>query len=91
MYAAGVPQSRLADHLGINENTLRKHYRDEMDLALDGMNTALSGTLYRDAIAGDKQAREFWLKTRARWSYAKPEEDKKSTTDTLLEKLIDKL
>lgn len=91
MYAAGVPQSRLADHLDINEITLRKHYRAELDLNMDGMTTALGSNLYQDALSGDKQAREFWLKTRGRWSYAKPEEDKKSTTDTLLEKLIDKL
>lgn len=90
-YAAGVPQSRLAIHLGISEVTLRKHYRDEMDLSLDGMNTALASSLYQDAMNGDKQAREFWLKTRARWSYAKPEDEKKSATDTLLEKLIEKL
>ncbi len=90
-YAAGVPQSRLAEHIGITEMTLRKHYRNEMDLTVDGMASALASNLYQDALAGDKQSREFWLKTRARWSFAKPEEDKKSTTDTLLEKLIEKL
>lgn len=90
-YAAGVPQSRLAEHIGITEVTLRKHYRKEMDLNLDGMTSELATNLYQDALAGDKQSREFWLKTRARWSFAKPEDEKKSATDSLLEKLIEKL
>lgn len=91
-YIAGVPQARLAMHLEITEMTLRKHYRDEMDLTLDSMNSKLATNLYQDAVAGDKQSREFWLKTRGRWSFARPpEDDKTSAAVTLLEKIIDKL
>lgn len=90
-YLAGIPQARIASHLGINETTLVKYYRNEMDKNLDTMTTGLAKNLYQDALAGDKQAREFWLKTRARWSFARPDDDKKSVTESLLEKLIEKL
>lgn len=88
---AGFTQAQIADYIGINDNTLRKHYRYELDHAKMDKTMALSESLYRDALAGDKDDRQFWLKCQARWAYAKPEEEKKSTTDTLLEKLIDKL
>ncbi len=92
-YAAGIPQKRICDHLDIDEKTLRKHYRVELDYTLDGMISKLSCNLYQDALNGDKSDREFWLKTRGRFSYAKAaEEDAKEKAQiSLMEKLIDKL
>lgn len=92
LYSAGVPQERIAEHLDIDATTLRRHYRAELDATVDEMTAQLGSNLFQDALQGDKQSREFWLKCRAKWSHAKPpEDDKKSTTDTLLEKLIEKL
>ena len=92
LYAAGIPLKRIAEHMGIDEFTLLKHYKDQRDASRDAMNSALARNLDQDALNGSKQDREFWLKTRARWSYAKPaEDDKKALSDALLEKLIDKL
>jgi plasmid maintenance system antidote protein VapI len=88
---AGFTQAQIADYLEIDDNTLRKHYRYELDHAKMDKTAALANSLYRDALEGDKDDRQFWLKCQAKWSYAKPEEDKKTVTDTLLEKLIDKL
>lgn len=88
---SGFTQAQIADYLDIDDNTLRKHYRYELDHAKMDKTVALANSLYRDALAGDKDDRQFWLKCQAKWSYAKPEEDKKTVTDTLLEKLIDKL
>jgi plasmid maintenance system antidote protein VapI len=92
-YAAGVPQSRIAHHLDIDEKTLRKYYREQLDLCKDNMRDVIAKNLYQDALNGDKQAREFWLKCQAQWSYARPQEevDKDAQTKTLMEKLIDKL
>lgn len=87
----GFSQADISDHLDIDEKTLRKHYKKELHNAKRDKAMALGNNLYLDALNGDKQSREFWLKTQARWSFAKPDEDKKSTTDTLLEKLIEKL
>ena len=89
---AGYNQQQIGDYLDIDEKTLRKHYRNELDKAKMEKTIALSGSLYRDALAGNEQAREFWLKCQARWAYAKPpEEEKKTHMESLLEKLIDKL
>lgn len=93
LYAAGVTVARLAERFDIHEETLRKHYREELEDSLENMNSTLAKGLYADALSGDKAAREFWLKCRARWSYAKAPEDtaKDEKTQTLMEKLIDKL
>lgn len=93
LYAAGIPQSRIAERLCIDDKTLRKHYRHELDSTKDAMTAALGSNLYQDALNGNPQAREFWLKCQGRWSYAKPPEDdeKDKKTMTLMEKLIDKL
>lgn len=89
---AGFNQTQIADYLDIDEKTLRKYYRYEIDKAKMDKTMVLADSLYKDALLGDKDDRQFWLKCQGRWSYAKPpEDDKKSTTDTLLEKLIDKL
>ena len=87
----GCSQADISDHLDIDEKTLRRHYKHELFNAKREKMAKLGTNLYLDALNGNAQAREFWLKTQGRWSFAKPEEDKKSTTDTLLEKLIDKL
>lgn len=88
---AGFKQDSIAMYFDIDEDTLRKHYRAELDKSNMMRTGKLGRNLYLDALAGDKQAREFWLKTQGRWSYAKPPEEQGSKTDALLEKLIDKL
>ena len=88
---AGFNQAMIANYLDIDDKTLRRHYRDELDKAKMEKTIILSESLFRDAQNGNEQAREFWLKCQARWAYAKPDEDKKSVTEALLEKLIDKL
>jgi hypothetical protein len=93
LYAVGIPRPRIAARLEISEETLTKHYKQELDDSKDGMISALGKNLYNDAINGDEKAREFWLKCQGRWSYAKAPEDvdKDKQTQTLMEKLIDKL
>lgn len=89
---AGFSQGQIANYFQIDEKTLRKHYRDELDKSKMDKTMILGNNLYLDAINGNEQAREFWLKCQGRWSYAKPPEDEKaSKTEALLEKLIDKL
>lgn len=92
LYACGITQERIAERLEIDAKTLRLHYREELDNNMENMIASLAKNLYQDAMNGNDGAREFWLKTRGRFHYYKPpEDDKKSNTDTLLEKLIDKL
>ena len=61
----GTPQEVIADVLGIDPKTLRKHYREELDQALAKANATIGGTLFNKAKSGDTSAMIFWLKTRA--------------------------
>lgn len=92
LVALGENQDKIADILDIDDKTLRKHYRQELDHSLSLLLGRVSDTAYKKALDGDPKMIELILKCRAKWAaYKPPEEDKKSTTDTLLETLIDKL
>lgn len=64
----GTTQAVIADLLGIDDKTLRKHYRTELDHSVSKANATIGGILFNKAKAGDTTAMIFWLKTRARWS-----------------------
>lgn len=88
----GTPQETIARVLGIDAKTLRKYYRDELDLAVAQANATIGGALFNKAKSGDTSAQMFWLKTRA--GFREQKEDNQSaeqqTLDTI-NKLIDKL
>ena len=88
---AGYKHEDIAKYLQIDDKTLRKHYRIELDEAKMNKISQLGGKAYAMALDGNEKMLEFVLKTQARWCAPKPEDEKKSVTDTLLEKLIDKL
>ena len=64
---AGVPQSRIARVLKISEPTLRKHYREELDISKAKANAIVSQALFKSAKDGNVTAQIFWLKTQAGW------------------------
>ncbi|ASY70314.1 hypothetical protein SF83666_c29070 [Sinorhizobium fredii CCBAU 83666] len=72
----GVPQFHICRALGIDEKTLRKHYRHELDVGAAKLEAALIGHLLR--LAGGKgavalTAITFLLRARFGWSpYAPP-------------------
>lgn len=63
----GTPQSIIADLLEIDDKTLRKHYRRELDLSTHQANAQIGGALFNKAVKGDTSAMIFWMKTRAQW------------------------
>jgi len=63
----GTPQDVIADILGIDAKTLRKHYREELDQASAKANATVGGALFNKAKNGDTAAMIFWMKTRAGW------------------------
>ena len=63
----GTPQELIAQIIGIDAKTLRKHYRDELDLSLAKANATIGGALFNKAKGGDTAAMIFWMKTQAGW------------------------
>jgi len=67
MAAYGIPEPNIAAVVGVDPKTLRKHYRDELDLGETKANAQVAGFLFNSARSGNVTAQIFWLKTRARW------------------------
>ena len=63
----GTTQSDIARVLDIDEKTLRKYYRGELDLAKAKSNATIGGALFNKAKNGDTAAMIFWMKTQAGW------------------------
>jgi hypothetical protein len=73
MTAYGIPEHDISRVLKIDPKTLRKHYRDELDLGSTKANAQVAGFLFNSARNGNVTAQIFWLKTRARWKEAPAE------------------
>ena len=67
----GTTQADIARVLDIDEKTLRKYYRDELDLAKAKSNATIGGALFNKAKNGDTAAMIFWMKTQAGWRETK--------------------
>jgi hypothetical protein len=70
MAGFGVPETDIADVIGIDPKTLRRHYRDELKHGHVKANARVAESLYRKATSDGAQsvtAAIFWLKTRAGW------------------------
>jgi hypothetical protein len=67
----GVVQSRIAEHVGISEPCLRKHYRATLDLATESVCARVAKNLVRIASTGSGnaavQAAKYVLGCRAGW------------------------
>jgi|TARA_R110000824_G_scaffold81763_4_gene205356 hypothetical protein len=69
MTACGIPQESqcLVIRDGIDDKTLRKHFRRELDTAATKANVKVAGTLFNKAMGGDTTAMIWWSKTRMGW------------------------
>src|SRR4051794_29743072 len=68
MAGYGIDQEKIAAIIGICDKTLRKHYRNELDLGLDKANSLVAQALFQNATANNNvTAQIFWMKTRAGW------------------------
>jgi hypothetical protein len=72
MAGYGVPQPEIARVIGVAEKTLRKHFRDELDLAAIQANAQVAQSIFQRAVnleAGQAgiTAAIFWMKARAGW------------------------
>ena len=97
MAAYGFPETDISRVVGIDSKTLRKHYRDELDLGETKANAQVAGFLFNAARNGNVTAQIFWLKTRARWKETPSEHwhsgavgtfDVGQLTDAALERIV---
>lgn len=68
MAGYGMKQSDICSVIGISENTLRKHYINELGSGGAEANAKVAESLYRQAITGNTTAAIFWAKARMNWS-----------------------
>jgi len=69
MCSVGIPQEQICRVVrdGIDDKTLRKHFRKELDTAKVKANAEIGGVLFNKAINGDTTAAIFWAKTQMGW------------------------
>lgn len=75
--ACGMPQEMICQRIinpetgkPLDDNTLRKHFKVELDAALELANSQVAQSLFKKAVGNGPQsvtAAIFWLKTKARW------------------------
>ena len=64
----GLPHESIAVLVGIDDKTLRKHYRSELDTGKAKAHVKIAQTLYQKATAGDTTSLIWWTKSQMRWS-----------------------
>lgn len=64
----GLPHEQIASIIGIDDKTLRKHYRDELDKGKANANLKVSQCLFDKATSGDTTAAIWWTKAQMGWS-----------------------
>jgi hypothetical protein len=68
MSGFGIPQADIATYLRVDPKTLRKHFRDELDLGSIEATSKVAQSLFRMATEGHNVAAAiFWMKARAGW------------------------
>ena len=68
MSSNGLPHIQIAPLIGCSSpKTLRKHFRDELDIGKIQANAKVAGALYQSALDGNVKAQTFWLKTVGGW------------------------
>lgn len=66
--ACGIIETDIAQVIGIDPKTLRKHFREELDTAAIKANAKVAGALFTAATDGrNMSATIFWCKTRLGW------------------------
>lgn len=63
-----MPHEQIAILVGIDDKTLRKYYRTELDLGKAKANGQIAKTLFGKATGGDTTALIWWTKTQMRWA-----------------------
>jgi hypothetical protein len=91
LVVCGYPRDQIARCIGakgISENTLRKHFRRELDTSKSEVDAFATMTIIELMKRGNLGAACFYLKCRAGWK-EKPQDDANSEDDGALKELAD--
>src|SRR3990167_3678249 len=85
----GHTHDEICTYFDIDEKTLAKYYKRELETAIVRANAQVANKLFNKAVNGDDlYAQIFWLKTKARWrTEERDEEDAEKRHDELKEEL----
>lgn len=70
----GLPHEQIGALIGIDDKTLRKHYRTELDLGKAKASAQIAKTLFNKAQSGDTTALIWWTKAQMRWAETQKQE-----------------
>jgi hypothetical protein len=65
-----LTHDQISKVIGISDETLRRHYKKELEISKSLLNTQVASNLFRIATSSEKgavAAAIFWMKTRAGW------------------------
>lgn len=82
LYLCGTTQDKIAERLGISDESLRKYYRKELDENKQDINSEMVGILVRSARSGNLKALIFYLRTIAGLYEARPPQDIQNVQET---------
>ena len=70
----GLPHEQIGALIGIDDKTLRKHYRTELDLGKAKASAQIAKTLFNKAQGGDTTALIWWTKAQMKWAETQKQE-----------------
>ena len=70
----GLPHEQIGALIGIDDKTLRKHYRTELDVGKAKASAQIAKTLFNKAQGGDTTALIWWTKAQMRWAETSKQE-----------------
>ena len=92
MCAVGIPHEGIALVIrdGIDDKTLRKHFRRELDTAKIKANAKVGGSIFKSAIAGNMSAAALWAKTQMGWKEEPTDVNLKGEIQVIKRVIVDK-
>ena len=70
----GLPHEHIGALIGIDDKTLRKHYRTELEVGKAKASAQIAKTLFNKAQSGDTTALIWWTKAQMRWAETQKQE-----------------
>ena len=85
----GIDTADIARHIGVDVNTLLKHFEDELNKGKLIANLNVAKALYKSATKkGNVKAQIYWLETQAGWG--KRDKDAEHDSTPLLVQIVEK-